>query len=368
MSDESGIQPFRLFGEDAPGWLVWGLALLGMAGIVATAQQLVPLLEKEFLPYYLGQIAGNGGSKGQLRPMRGLDANAPVGRKSTEDREQVPGSDKSASEDPAFSPVSRVEPGPGSIPSGTIPAPSPDATGSDLLPPRNSLSLSAALDESLGPIPDLLTELRLPGPPSETSTSGQNLDGPPTGADSENVRGGMPDTRISQPASDNGREPSSATPTPDPNPPALASDGGSEKPTAVAALPDQVDGTTGDCAPVFAVTFPSGGVKPVASDLDSKVKRLADWLRRNPAVKLYLEGHTDGAGDEEFNLILSHRRATAIGELLAQAGVATEQLSTLAYGESMLIDPRPHSARNRRVSMRVADGNECLPMAEDHER
>ncbi len=379
MSEEAGIRQFRLFGEDAPGWFVWGLALLGLAGFVVTAQLLIPLLEKEFLPHYLRQFANNSGSQVQPQPMRRPDANALAGREPVEDREPVPvsgpaGPDKPGPEDPVVSPARRAGSEPGSMPSETKAVSSPDAKGGDSLTPQDSPPPSEVLAESLGSLPDLLVEPRLPSPLPESLASGESLDGP-IGADSEHDQEVVSGTAISQLTGGIGLESSSATEILSllrrahrrDEQTAPASNGGSEKATSVAALPNQADDSSGDCAPVFLVTFSSGGVEPVESDLAGKVKGLADWLHRHPAAKVYLEGHTDGLGSEEFNLVLSHRRARAIAMLLAQAGVPTTQLSTRAYGESMLSDPRPYSGRNRRVSMRVMDGNECLPKAKDHE-
>ncbi len=378
MSDEAGIRQFRLFGEDAPGWFVWGLALLGLAGFVVTAQLLEPLLEKELIPRFLEQVAGSGGSQGQPHPTHRPDANVLVDREPMEDRMPVPVSgpdpDKPGLEDPVVSPARSAESELDSMPSEMKAVLSPDAMNSDSLVSQDSPPPSRVSAESLGTLPDIPVELRPPSPLLETSASGEILYGP-IGADSEHDQEVAPDTAIDQLTGGNGRDPSSATEVllllrrvqgrhdhTD-----LASDGGSEKATAVAASTDQADDGSGECAPVFIVTFLSGGVEPLESDLASKVKRLADWLRRHPTAKVYLEGHTDGLGDEEFNLVLSHRRAKAIAMLLVQAGVPIAQLSTRAYGEGMLSDPRPYSGRNRRVSMRVMNGNECLPKARDHE-
>jgi outer membrane protein OmpA-like peptidoglycan-associated protein len=214
-------------------------------------------------------------------------------------------------------------------------------------------------------MPDLLAELRLPRPIPESSASEEALAGD-LGSDSEQDQGVALDAVLGrEPPSDNELDLGSEGLTPEYA--ASTPSGETENAVAVATSPDQVDAGSHDCAPVFVVTFSSGGVEPKEDDLLGKMKTLADWLRRYPAAKIFLEGHTDGVGDEEYNLVLSHRRARAVADLLAQAGAPRAQLSTRAYGESMLADPQPRSSRNRRVSMRVMDGNECPSKAEDHE-
>ena len=66
------------------------------------------------------------------------------------------------------------------------------------------------------------------------------------------------------------------------------------------------------CAPVFSIRFRRGGVQPLGANVTAKTARLAQWLRARPEAKVYVEGHTDSVGPEEFNLLLSYRRANAV--------------------------------------------------------
>lgn len=64
-------------------------------------------------------------------------------------------------------------------------------------------------------------------------------------------------------------------------------------------------------------------------------------------------GHTDSDGSEDFNLLLSQRRAQAVQEYLVQQyGIQPWRLRVEAYGENKPLDSNstPHGkARNRRV-------------------
>jgi OmpA-OmpF porin, OOP family len=79
---------------------------------------------------------------------------------------------------------------------------------------------------------------------------------------------------------------------------------------------------------------------------------LAAFLRRNPALKVSVEGHTDNVGDPAKNLELSEGRARNVGKYLSEHGVDAGRISTKGYG-----DTRPLSkekikggyAPNRRV-------------------
>lgn len=83
---------------------------------------------------------------------------------------------------------------------------------------------------------------------------------------------------------------------------------------------------------------------------------LGGVLSNNRAIEfaIYVVGHTDAQGSEEYNLALSQRRAEAVKEYLVKVhGVDPGRLITVGKGESELLDPAdPASAANRRVEFR----------------
>jgi len=54
----------------------------------------------------------------------------------------------------------------------------------------------------------------------------------------------------------------------------------------------------------------------------------------NSGVSVRLEGHCDERGDEEYNLALGERRATAVKRYLVDLGVPSGKIRTISYGES----------------------------------
>jgi outer membrane protein OmpA-like peptidoglycan-associated protein len=73
-----------------------------------------------------------------------------------------------------------------------------------------------------------------------------------------------------------------------------------------------------------------------------------------------IEGYADSLGTEEFNLLLSYRRAKAVAALLMKAGVPSRQLLPRAYGEQMPLEgPGRESDTNRRVLFRADGLEEC---------
>lgn len=67
-------------------------------------------------------------------------------------------------------------------------------------------------------------------------------------------------------------------------------------------------------------------------------------------------GHSDSIGDEDYNIKLSTQRAETVKELLVTAGIASECIETISYGES---DPLVKSgdnvdeSLNRRVELEI---------------
>ena len=69
-------------------------------------------------------------------------------------------------------------------------------------------------------------------------------------------------------------------------------------------------------------------------------------------ARVTLEGHTDAAGAEEYNLRLSQRRAAAVVAYLVRRGVVGERLRAAGFGEYRLLPAyAPTDDRQRRVEI-----------------
>jgi len=68
------------------------------------------------------------------------------------------------------------------------------------------------------------------------------------------------------------------------------------------------------------------------TDARETLKVNAEWLKRNPAARIEIEGHCDSRGTNEYNLALGAKRAQAAKDYLANLGISAERLSTISYG------------------------------------
>lgn len=94
--------------------------------------------------------------------------------------------------------------------------------------------------------------------------------------------------------------------------------------------------------------------------LTSLAKRLLDdsatTLKNQTNLKVLIAGHTDGNGEESYNLALSKQRAESVRQYLIGAGVEAGRLTADGYGESQPVasnDSGEGRAQNRRVEFRL---------------
>ncbi|MDE1900036.1 MAG: peptidoglycan-associated lipoprotein Pal [Alphaproteobacteria bacterium] len=95
----------------------------------------------------------------------------------------------------------------------------------------------------------------------------------------------------------------------------------------------------------------------LSTEAQATLDRQAAWLKKYPAIKVTIEGHTDERGTREYNLALGERRATAAKNYLVAAGIPASRISTISYGKerpAVVGDNEAAWAQNRRAVTVVA--------------
>ena len=59
----------------------------------------------------------------------------------------------------------------------------------------------------------------------------------------------------------------------------------------------------------------------------------AEWLKKNPLLKVQLAGHCDERGTNNYNIALGTRRALYVRRQLAFFGISMNRLQPISYGE-----------------------------------
>lgn len=112
--------------------------------------------------------------------------------------------------------------------------------------------------------------------------------------------------------------------------------------------------------------FDSDRILPKSYDLLDQIAAVIKEHTEIPAI--FIEGHTDSDGSDDYNLELSDRRAKSVRTYLIDiGGVATERLQAKGFGESTPIASNATEegkAENRRVEFRIIDAPEKVTTEE----
>lgn len=118
-------------------------------------------------------------------------------------------------------------------------------------------------------------------------------------------------------------------------------------------------GTAEECAPevppaldmMVNFEFDSYDLTPETRE---NLRVFADALNdpRLEIADFLVEGHTDAVGSDQYNLVLSERRAAAVTEYLIDLGVEAERLKAIGHGSATPRVDDPMDPINRRVEMR----------------
>jgi outer membrane protein OmpA-like peptidoglycan-associated protein/tetratricopeptide (TPR) repeat protein len=84
----------------------------------------------------------------------------------------------------------------------------------------------------------------------------------------------------------------------------------------------------------------------------------SSYLKKNPILKISVNGHTDDIGDDEKNRILSQKRAESVKSYLVEKGVSDEQIEAMGFGETKPRVPNTNDknrSKNRRTEFQILD-------------
>lgn len=95
--------------------------------------------------------------------------------------------------------------------------------------------------------------------------------------------------------------------------------------------------------------FDKSSIRPDAREI---MKANADYLLKNSAASVTVEGHCDERGTAEYNMALGQRRAQEAKKYLVNLGVKEANMKAVSYGKERPVDPGHDEAawaKNRRA-------------------
>ena len=94
----------------------------------------------------------------------------------------------------------------------------------------------------------------------------------------------------------------------------------------------------------------------VQASMQPKLDELAERLSTEPDLSVLLAGHTDSVGSQNYNSVLSLKRAAAVRDYLVSSSVSADRISITGLGEIEPVadnETDPGRALNRRVEVSV---------------
>jgi outer membrane protein OmpA-like peptidoglycan-associated protein len=91
------------------------------------------------------------------------------------------------------------------------------------------------------------------------------------------------------------------------------------------------------------------------------LNKLAGIFKEYPKTVILVEGHTDSAGSDEYNMTLSRQRAESVTSYLISQGISAGRFTTKWYGEAQPIadnETVEGKAKNRRVELGIIASEE----------
>ncbi len=88
----------------------------------------------------------------------------------------------------------------------------------------------------------------------------------------------------------------------------------------------------------------------------SELNRIVSLLKEREGMEIEISGHTDATGPEQYNLVLSERRAASVVQYLLDKGIDKNRISVVFYGETKPIAPNSTlegRRKNRRVEFKI---------------
>lgn len=88
----------------------------------------------------------------------------------------------------------------------------------------------------------------------------------------------------------------------------------------------------------------------------SELTRMVEVMNENSKIEVAIIGHTDNSGPDEYNQLLSERRAKSVVDYLMSKGIKESRLEYVGKGESEPAypnDTKENRSKNRRVNFKV---------------
>ena len=94
----------------------------------------------------------------------------------------------------------------------------------------------------------------------------------------------------------------------------------------------------------------------IVQGTEKELINVINFMNQYPESKLQIDGHTDGAGENDYSISLSVMRAEKIKKLMVKYGISENRIITKGFGSTMPVASNKSEkgrAENRRVELKL---------------
>ena len=88
----------------------------------------------------------------------------------------------------------------------------------------------------------------------------------------------------------------------------------------------------------------------------TELNKMIQFMESNPLVTIEIGGHTDSSGSQNYNLVLSEKRAQSVKNVLVQRGLPSDRIHIKGYGMTEPLNSNrseQEKAENRRTELKI---------------
>ncbi|ADD67686.1 OmpA/MotB domain protein [Denitrovibrio acetiphilus DSM 12809] len=121
--------------------------------------------------------------------------------------------------------------------------------------------------------------------------------------------------------------------------------------------PNTIKGVKVNSAGCFTARTLDVRFKTNSSEIDESyvddIILFVKFMKDSPAINIEIQGHADSRGTDDYNMVLSEKRAKSVAKMLTEKyGIAENRISVIGYGETKPIAPND-SPENMRKNRRI---------------
>lgn len=111
----------------------------------------------------------------------------------------------------------------------------------------------------------------------------------------------------------------------------------------------------------------------ILPDAEQDLNAIKDLMNQYPDMVVELGSHTDSRGKDQYNLELSQRRANSTKSWLVKAGIASDRIKAVGYGETVILNQCTNEVqctddehrKNRRSEFKIIAGPQTIEVKKE---